>query len=684
MNCKAALPNQNAGEVKMEPGKMSLETGLDVFEEASDDPFAEPTGALSLDSKNDLLEFEVEVEQDVLELDFGGSLDPEKQESVDVHTTGQNGSTTTATDQKAEKDPQKEKTGDTKEKKCLWISNLATETRTADLKTIFGNFGKVLNAKVISSSSKDGNRFYGFITMQNCEEAQACIDNLAGSEIHGKVISIENVAEQPKRRSDKTESKPKSTDKISTDKPSDSFSSKIIQEHGSRDKGKESRSDKEKRSTSRGDSHSHRVGADDARRKLEQLGKMRGDERKRSQGRTERTSRESSRGHQRPPVVRRTPPPPSRTIIIQPKRDSSHYQSRPRESHRVSPRRRSRSRSRRRGEGIELRNMLDNRNPSRDDRERDRLIREREEQMLLREREERRLEEERHKLIKEKLEREKIVKERLELQRQMLLLEKERQIAEQKLLKEAEELKRLTRAPRGHQVASSSRNDDRRRRQSTERDRSPDKSKRDSKYSRVESSRNRDRDERDSRTNGHRGEPSKDRRVRAPSPRREKTPPRKMAIKRVLTPPPRDTDERYRSGDKVRERSPGLSYGSVQRSVADAHLAAAMSRDHMTRVQQPMLGGRDFDLRQTATTVQESRTRMVHAEDRPRPSIQTAANAINQALVLPPTGLGLLDPRQFYQNPNPVPHVEFNHVQAFPDLSYGSSHRSSSRNAPMR
>lgn len=654
--------------------------------------------------------------QDFLELDdIGGSLDDDRPDSTNDPGTVVAPASTKAPEQtngtkekQREVAPHKESGEDKKELKCLWISNLSSETRTADLKTIIGNFGKVATAKVVAStSSREGNKYYGFISMQTEAEAQACFENLNGTEIHGKVITIEKRSDQPGKSSCKSSSSKPETKSTSK---SDSFSSS---------RSKESVKPKPSSSTKESD-HSYRSTSSrkpesvDARKMLET--KRTNDHRS-----TERRETESSRDRSRarPTSDRRPSPPRSSRSSTHREREQSHgrrpvstrVSTEVNSSRHRSDVRRSRSRERRdysrddrahaasRGE---LRHLLDKRAVD-TYRESDRLAREREEALLMREREERRLEEERKMLLKEKLERERIVKERLELQREMLLIEKERQIAEQKLLKEAEELKCLARLPREPVLPSSSKIDDRRRKYSPE---PTERSSRDAKYSRPETERGgRDRVIKESRVSGS----SRERRRTPPRqpaspPRRAASPRKVLSPRRGRTPPPRrerspprrvNEDRNRSSGAEYHrrpERSPPIHDSSSVRSIPELQQAVRDFTSHYsvpTTRSQPISLSHDLDMR--PQVLAEGFRRTVQLQEVPQ---QTVLPAVDPARGLQgmtatlgqtipnPTALPLLDPRQFYQNStNPAPHIEYSSA-TFPEISYGSSR--SNRNVGLR
>ncbi|KAK8781713.1 hypothetical protein V5799_016948 [Amblyomma americanum] len=79
----------------------------------------------------------------------------------------------------------------------VWVSNLSSTTRAADLKALFSKHGKVVAAKIVTNARTPGARCYGFITMGTMEEAIKCVQHLHGTELHGKTISVERTKYEP-------------------------------------------------------------------------------------------------------------------------------------------------------------------------------------------------------------------------------------------------------------------------------------------------------------------------------------------------------------------------------------------------------------------------------------------------------------------------------------------------------
>ncbi|XP_023120602.1 scaffold attachment factor B1 isoform X1 [Amphiprion ocellaris] len=106
----------------------------------------------------------------------------------------------------------------------LWVSGLSSTTRATDLKTLFSKYGKVVGAKVVTNAKSPGARCYGFVTMSSTEEATKCISHLHRTELHGRMISVEQAKNEPagKKPADKNDTKKSGSDRRhSSDSKSD-------------------------------------------------------------------------------------------------------------------------------------------------------------------------------------------------------------------------------------------------------------------------------------------------------------------------------------------------------------------------------------------------------------------------------------------------------------------------------
>jgi len=70
----------------------------------------------------------------------------------------------------------------------LYIGNLSWETTTEDLKSHFEQFGAVSDAIVIADRQSGRSRGFGFVTMDNDDEANKALEECNGIELDGRAI----------------------------------------------------------------------------------------------------------------------------------------------------------------------------------------------------------------------------------------------------------------------------------------------------------------------------------------------------------------------------------------------------------------------------------------------------------------------------------------------------------------
>nr|DBA31716.1 TPA: hypothetical protein GDO54_007502 [Pyxicephalus adspersus] len=93
----------------------------------------------------------------------------------------------------------------------LWVSGLSSNTKAADLKNLFGKYGKVLSAKVVTNARSPGAKCYGIVTMSSSADVSRCISHLHRTELHGQQISVEKWKSDPSKRDQKKEGDDKSS-----------------------------------------------------------------------------------------------------------------------------------------------------------------------------------------------------------------------------------------------------------------------------------------------------------------------------------------------------------------------------------------------------------------------------------------------------------------------------------------
>ena len=72
----------------------------------------------------------------------------------------------------------------------VYVGNLSYDLSEEDLKTAFGEYGEVTSAKIISDRYSGRSKGFGFIEMSSDDEAKAAIEGLAGKELAGRAIVV--------------------------------------------------------------------------------------------------------------------------------------------------------------------------------------------------------------------------------------------------------------------------------------------------------------------------------------------------------------------------------------------------------------------------------------------------------------------------------------------------------------
>lgn len=75
----------------------------------------------------------------------------------------------------------------------LYVGNLSFSVTSSDLEKIFGEFGQVEDATVITDRQTGRSKGFGFVTFSSDEDAQAAIEATNGKDISGRPATV-NVA----------------------------------------------------------------------------------------------------------------------------------------------------------------------------------------------------------------------------------------------------------------------------------------------------------------------------------------------------------------------------------------------------------------------------------------------------------------------------------------------------------
>src|SRR5258708_33466933 len=85
--------------------------------------------------------------------------------------------------------------------KKLFVGNLSWNLTNDDLRELFGEFGTVEEAFVLTDKFSGRSKGFGFVTMSTDEEASAAVAGLHQREVDGRQIAV-NVAQPPKPRNE--------------------------------------------------------------------------------------------------------------------------------------------------------------------------------------------------------------------------------------------------------------------------------------------------------------------------------------------------------------------------------------------------------------------------------------------------------------------------------------------------
>ncbi|KAM3625663.1 uncharacterized protein V6R79_015589 [Siganus canaliculatus] len=442
------LPDHEAEKGSSEP-EASAETGPDDDMKAEEMEDHQDDGSRGEPMKKDGLK---KAETGDKEKDSG------KKGPSTTGASGQAKSSSRDRDGKATKDEKGIVSSNSSSSRNIWVSGLSSNTKAADLKNLFGKYGKVLSAKVVTNARSPGSKCYGLVTMSSSTEVARCISHLDCTELHGQQIYVERAKNDPFK---KDGSKKEQDDKTSSGKSNDkriSTGTKQIKTppHKKEDKKLDKLSEKDKdlskkleAKSGKSESSSPTSGLDSSKKDEQKHG------RSKSPGKmmpAHYAKGDFNFGKMRPirrgryfdkPFVnmnvQRRPkwfiPPEEMEMMDKPRpfpnKDEDILPFEKMKEQRMRERMARVERVRR---AVELRRRREIAERERRERERIRLMREREErENLLRERQ--RLEMERQKLERERLERERLERERVRI-------EQERRKEAERLAREREALRR--------------------------------------------------------------------------------------------------------------------------------------------------------------------------------------------------------------------------------------------------
>lgn len=82
----------------------------------------------------------------------------------------------------------------------IFVAKLSSETTPGNLTELFSQFGTVATTKVIMDKETGRSKCYGFVEMENEQEAVAAIENLNNSNFMGHDIVVKKSEPRPQNR----------------------------------------------------------------------------------------------------------------------------------------------------------------------------------------------------------------------------------------------------------------------------------------------------------------------------------------------------------------------------------------------------------------------------------------------------------------------------------------------------
>jgi RNA recognition motif-containing protein len=81
----------------------------------------------------------------------------------------------------------------------LFVGSLAYSVTDQELEDFFAAIGKVTSAKVIVDRETNRSKGFGFVEMENDDEAKAAVAQLNGKDLNGRAVAIDEAKPQENR-----------------------------------------------------------------------------------------------------------------------------------------------------------------------------------------------------------------------------------------------------------------------------------------------------------------------------------------------------------------------------------------------------------------------------------------------------------------------------------------------------
>lgn len=86
--------------------------------------------------------------------------------------------------------------------KKIYVGNLSYSVESNQLNEVFGQFGTVDSAKVITDRDSGRSKGFAFVEMAEESDAQAAIEKLNGTDLSGRAMNVSEAKPQEPRSND--------------------------------------------------------------------------------------------------------------------------------------------------------------------------------------------------------------------------------------------------------------------------------------------------------------------------------------------------------------------------------------------------------------------------------------------------------------------------------------------------
>ena len=83
--------------------------------------------------------------------------------------------------------------------KNIYVGNMNYSTSEDELRDLFEQYGTVESVKIISDRDTGRSKGFGFVEMENAEEADSAISALNSQEVGGRQLRVNEANDRPKR-----------------------------------------------------------------------------------------------------------------------------------------------------------------------------------------------------------------------------------------------------------------------------------------------------------------------------------------------------------------------------------------------------------------------------------------------------------------------------------------------------